>query len=181
MLTPEQEQWVNHLSDETKIKIIPFDPRAENIFNAVATRIYATIGPSTPFHHSGATSLGISGQDEIDTYIPISIENFGEYILKLTELFGQAKKIYPEDRAHFITNQDGKHVDIYLINKDAPSWTNGVIFHDYLKSHPEALERYRILKEDGSGLSVREYYRQKTEFINEILELAQKSPLSNNV
>ncbi len=43
-------------------------------------------------------------------------------------------------------------------------------FENYLKEHPQALEEYRKLKELGDGLSTREYYRRKIEFINDILE-----------
>jgi len=38
-----------------------------------------------------------------------------------------------------------------------------------LKAHPETLEEYRKMKEEGNGLSVREYYLRKTEYVNEIL------------
>jgi len=39
----------------------------------------------------------------------------------------------------------------------------------YLKENPEALERYRKLKEEAAGVNTGEYYRRKIEFINEIL------------
>jgi GrpB-like predicted nucleotidyltransferase (UPF0157 family) len=170
MITPDQQKWINHLSDESKIKIIPFDPTSQEKFEKVRSIILSSLGESTPFVHQGATSMGISGQDEIDTYIPISVDLFEEYISKLGKLFGEPRKIYPGDRAHFITKEDGKRIDVYLINKDSPSWLNGVKFQNYLSTHPDALEEYRILKEAGDGLSVREYYRRKTEFINNILE-----------
>lgn len=130
------------------------------------------LGSEVQFEHHGASSMGISGQDEIDTYIPVDVTVFDEYISKLTKVFGEPRKIYPNDRAHFIAREEGKRIDIYLINKEALSWTDGVKFENYLKTHPDALEKYRILKEEGNGLSTREYYRRKIEFINDILSQA---------
>jgi GrpB-like predicted nucleotidyltransferase (UPF0157 family) len=66
----------------------------------------------------------------------------------------------------------GKHVDIFLINAQGAGWLDGVRFENYLKTHAEALEAYRLLKEAGDGVSIREYYRRKTEFINAILKRA---------
>jgi GrpB-like predicted nucleotidyltransferase (UPF0157 family) len=43
------------------------------------------------------------------------------------------------------------------------------MFEEYLKNYPDELERYRVLKEESNGKTMREYYRRKIEFINEIL------------
>lgn len=169
MLTPEQEKWIAHLSDETKIKIVPFDPSAPEKFEKIKTKICSTLGNEVKVYHCGATCLGISGQDEIDVYIPVPEQNFNSFISPLTEMFGQPASHYPLERARFKTFVDGKHVDVFLINETSSGWINGVKFENYLRSHPEALESYRILKENGNGLSTREYYRRKIEFINYIL------------
>jgi GrpB-like predicted nucleotidyltransferase (UPF0157 family) len=97
---------------------------------------------------------------------------FDEVVLKVSNLFGEPASKCSLERARFVTGVDGKHVDVFVINKECDGWKNGVKFEDYLKSHPESLEEYRILKENGDGVSTREYYRTKIGFINEIL--AQK-------
>ncbi len=168
MITPEQEKWIAHLSDEDRVTILPFDPSAEQKFQAVRARILAALGPGTPVVHRGATSLGISGQDEIDVYIPVPEQDFNALLAPLTAAFGPPRSHYPLERARFVTIEDGKHVDIFLTNTASQGWIDGVKFDAYLRTHPEALERYRLLKEAGNGLSIREYYRRKTEFINEI-------------
>ena len=172
MLTIDQEKWVSHLSDERKIVIVPFDPTAEHKFQIVKRKIQKVLGLHIPVEHCGATSLGISGQDEIDIYIPIPPDSFHSLIDPLKTLFGEPKSLYPLERARFSTDELGKHIDVFLINNEHVGWLNGVIFEKYLKSHPQALEEYRQLKENGNGLSVREYYRRKIEFINEVLAKA---------
>lgn len=175
MLTLEQEKWIAHLSDENKISIIPFDPTAEEKFQRVKQRVQNVLGTETSVEHRGATSLGISGQDELDVYVPIPEAKFDSLVDPLKTLFGEPRSLYPLERARFVTQEGGKHVDVFLINEEHDGWKNGVKFEAYLKSHPKTLEEYRQLKENGNGLSVREYYRRKTEFINVVLAKVENS------
>ena len=171
MITLEQQKWIDHLSDKDRIVIKPYDSTTPEKFEAVKTKIKNSLGESIDVRHCGATSLGISGQDEIDVYIPVAPSKFNKLIPSLTQLFGEPRSHYPLERARFVTIENGKHVDVFLINKDSDGWLNGLKFEKYLKSHPKALEAYRKLKESGNGLSTREYYRRKIEFINQILDL----------
>jgi len=170
MLTSEQEKWISHLSDKNKIRIIPFDQTAEEKFQRVKQKIRNTLGNDTPVEHHGATSLGISGQDEIDVYIPVSSSEFNTMIHPLKTIFGEPKSLYPFERVRFAAEEDKKHIDVFLINKEHDGWKRGIAFEAHLQSHPDVLEEYRKLKENGDGMTVREYYRKKVEFINEILK-----------
>ena len=172
MLTPDQEKWIAHLSDQDRITILPFDPSAPLKFESVKQKIQAVLGSEARVEHRGATSLGISGQDEIDVYLPVPQDQFNALLAPLTAAFGRTRSHYPLERARFVTIEAGKHVDIFLINASSRGWLDGVQFEAYLKSHPAALERYCLLKEAGAGLSTRAYYRRKIEFINEILALS---------
>ena len=169
MLTKEQEKWIAHLSDDSKIKIIAFDLSSQEKFKKVKSVIQSKLGKSTRIEHRGASNLGISGQDEIDVYVPTSPETFNGFIFPLTELFGKPRSHYPLERARFATFVDEKHIDVFLINEKCSSWLNGIKFEKYLREYPEALRAYEQLKESGAGLSTREYYRRKIEFINDIL------------
>lgn len=170
MLTDKQQKWIDHLSDTDKVFIKPFDPTAAEKFEKINKIIKSNLGESINYLHCGATSMGISGQDEIDTYIPVSTEKFDKYLLLLQNIFGEPRSHYPLERARFVTEIDNKHIDIFLINQDSIGWTDGLKFEEYLKSHPKALDEYRILKESLNGVSTKEYYKNKIEFINKILE-----------
>jgi GrpB-like predicted nucleotidyltransferase (UPF0157 family) len=169
MLTKEQEKWVNHLSNDSKIKIIPFNPSCQEKFEKVKKIIQSKLGETIKVKHRGASSLGISGQDEIDVYVPVPANNFNNFINPLTELFGNPKSHYPLERVRFVTFESGKHVDIFLVNKEHKSWSDSLKFEKYLRSSPETLEEYRKLKESGNGLGTREYYQKKIEFFNDVL------------
>jgi GrpB-like predicted nucleotidyltransferase (UPF0157 family) len=169
MLTPEQEKWISHLSKVDKIKIIPFDPSCFEKFESLKKKIVSAVGFDIRVEHHGATNLKISGQDEIDVYIPVSANKFDEYVSLMKGLFGAPRSCYPLERARFVTEELGKHIDIFVINENHINWENCLRFEKYLFSNSEALDQYRALKEDASGQNVQKYYRRKIEFINEIL------------
>ena len=172
MLTPEQEEWIEKSLSDRIITIVPYDTRTEELFERVKTKIRNLLGEDVVVEHCGASSFGISGQDEIDVSIVVSKDMFDEYIPKLEKEFGPVGSRYP-DRVRFEVKEDGKKIDLRIIDADHPNYTNGKIFEQYLRENHDELERYRILKEECNDVTVKEYYRRKTEFINEILAKAK--------
>lgn len=167
MITSEQEEWINSLSDR-KVNIVPYDDIAERLFNEVKVEIHNLLGPEVKVEHVGSSSLGISGQDEIDVSIVTNRDKFDEYISKLETIFGPVQAKY-DYRVRFKAKRESKKIDLKIIDVNHPNYVEGKLFEDYLKNNPEELERYRILKEESDGQTVKEYYRRKIEFINEIL------------
>jgi GrpB-like predicted nucleotidyltransferase (UPF0157 family) len=169
MITEEQQIWLDHLNDTDKVEIFPYDETSEEKFQKVKKEIQDFLGAQYPVEHRGASSLKISGQNEIDVYLPIVAEKFNELIISMEKLYGKPKSHYPLKRARFVRFIDDKRIDIFVVNADGQGWTELVIFHDFLLSHPRELENYKLLKESLSGLSTRKYYQKKIEFINSIL------------
>lgn len=120
--------------------------------------------------HLGATSLGISGQGEIDLVIPTSLDHFAEFIEKLKKAYGDPKSFSLNSRVRFNNKIDEIDIEIVIVNQDSEGWKRNIAFDNYLKTHPKALEAYRILKESHDGIGIKDYYRKKIEFINDILE-----------
>lgn len=170
MLTPDQTKWIDSLSDR-EIFVVPYDPRTEDLFNKFKERIQRILGSEIVIEHCGASSLGISGQDEIDVSIVTDKDKFADYIPLLEVEFGPIRSQYP-DRARFEVKEEGKKIDLKIVDLNHPNYLSGKIFEEYLRNHPDDLERYRVLKEESNGMSVKEYYRRKTEFINDILARA---------
>lgn len=168
MLTPDQEKWINHLSATDKIKIIPYNPKTKEVFEKVKKEIREVLG-AVEISHRGATSLGVSGQGEIDCYIPVAENEFNRYLKTMLAYFGKARSTYPLRRAAFVKYIEEIKIEIFLINEKSDDWINGLKFENYLKNNSVALENYKKLKEGGDGLSVQNYYRRKIEFINDIL------------
>lgn len=173
MLTPQQEEWIGHLSDENIVTIVPFDSRAEGIFQELKARIQTVLGTDVPVEHRGSSSLGIAGQDEIDVYIPVEVESFPEIQRELIKLFGVPKSAYPS-RIRFSVNTDTKQIDVFLMDKTHEDWLRGVAFEDCCRTNPEVRNAYEFLKFEMNGKSVQDFYRRKIEFINEVLSSVVK-------
>lgn len=171
MLTREQEQWISHLNTIGRVEIFPYDGKAPEKFEQIKIQIQSVLGNIEVLHRR-ASSLGISGQKEIDVYIPMTVEQIEEYTPKMEVVFGKPKSVYPNERTKFLAKIDGTTIEIMLTNKDHLSWINGERFHRFLAENAEDLERYRKLKEECAGLNCQEYYRRKTEFINDIIGLS---------
>lgn len=180
MLTPEQEVWIAHLNDSDCISIYPYDPKSETIFEQVRADIFTHCSSNLTVEHHGSSALKISGQNEIDIYIPVLVSQFDNTVALLTGYFGAPKSLYPFLRARFSHSVADKKTDIFVVNKESKEWNNHITFIQYLKSHSDALERYRVLKEHSAGMSTRAYYREKVSFINEILRQAEEAPTSQS-
>lgn len=170
MLTKEQLDWINHLSSEKKVEIFPYNPETKNVFKIIKAEILSFL-PECKVYHKGSTALGISGQGEIDLYIPVSEHDFNVILSDLVEHFGKASSIYPLSRARFVKYFNNIKIEIFLINQDGDDWKNSEKFEFYLKNNKKYLKEYERLKQEYNGFSVREYYKNKIEFINKILNI----------
>ncbi len=173
MITESQRQWLEHLPNNDQIVIKPFDPESPKIFEEVKEEVVKALG-EVRVEHRGASALGISGQDEIDIYVPVAPNNFNSTVTKMSTAFGEPKSNYPLVRARFHLDSYGKNIDVFVINEKDSGWVDSEIFTNWLLTHADTLEEYRKLKESGEGLSTREYYTKKIEFINKIIEISKK-------
>lgn len=169
MITKSQKNWLEHLSDSDKIIIKPYDPKSPEIFEEVKEKVIGCLGEKFKILHRGASYLKISGQDEIDIYVPVSRSLFDQTVSAMKQTFGEPRSLYPLKRARFRMTGYKKHIDVFVINKEDKSWIDSEEFTSYLLSKPQVLEEYRALKEFGNGLSVKAYYTRKNEFINRVL------------
>ncbi|HUD44133.1 MAG TPA: GrpB family protein [Patescibacteria group bacterium] len=172
MLREDQKKWLSHLSDTNIVKVIPYDPNAKVRFQNFKTELQHVLGKDVTIVHRGASSLGISGQGELDIYVPVPPSMFDTALEQLTIAFGEPGSVSAINRARFNIKREGGKIEIHLVNQDAQVWKENTIFFNYLQTHPDALSKYEQLKEHASGASTREYYRRKIEFINEILTQA---------
>lgn len=172
MLTKADIKWLNHLSNSKKVKIVPYNPKLKEVFEKQKREILAILGQNVEVLHRGASGMGISGQNEIDLFIPVSLDFFDEIVNKLKKIYENPKSFYPKQRVRFNRQQDKTTIEVFVVNKDSKNWKRSTAFEDYLKSHQGALEAYGKLKESNNGIGIKEYYRQKMEFTNDIIDKA---------
>lgn len=170
MITKEQEPWLKTLSDTDKVIVSPYNPKSPEVFSKIKKEIIENIGKGADIQLRGSSALKISGQGELDIYLPTDLTKFNLRIKQLVKIFGEPKSIYPLERARFITFVDGIKAEIFVINKDDAGWLNCLKFEQKLKDNPELLNKYQAIKEECNGLSTREYYRKKLSFLNKVLQ-----------
>lgn len=172
MLTKADINWLNHLSNSKKVKIVPYNPIVKKIFNKQKREILDILGQDVEVLHCGASGMGISGQDEIDLVIPLSLDLFDAITAKLKKVYGSPNSFYPNQRVRFNRQQGDKKIEVFIVNQDSERWKRSTAFANYLKKHPESLEAYKKLKEASDGVGIKEYYRRKLEFANDIIAKA---------
>lgn len=148
--------------------IVPYNPKTKDIFKIIKTDLQKILG-NVRILHRGSTNLKISGQGEIDLYIPITRKRFNTYVNKLTNHLGEPGSVYALKRARFVKYVDDIKIEIFVINKNDSGWKESIQFERYLKNNPKALQEYEILKLKADGSSLREYYTAKTMFINKVI------------
>ena len=173
MITPEQERWLANQSDTDRVKIYPPDLKAGEKFEQIKKIIQSALGENINVVHKGATSLGISGQGELDIYIPVLPEKFNFIVSSVENIFGKPRSLYPLERARFVTYVENTKAEVFVINEEGKGWINSSKFEEYVRQNPKTLNAYQKLKEEGEGLSTQKYYRRKIEFINDILANSQ--------
>jgi len=173
MFTRVQQEWLDHLSDTEKIIIIPYNPKTKDVFKLIKDELIKILG-SVRILHRGSTGMKISGQGEIDLYIPVCKKDFDNTVSKLSNYLDAPRSVYKLKRAKFIQYRDDIKIEIFVINKNDSDWKMSIQFEKYLKNHPKALSEYEIIKTKANGLSVREYYTLKTDFLNKILKECDK-------
>ena len=169
MLTPEIEAWLSTLPNDKVVTILPFDPTAEEKYQKVKQQIQNVLGEGISVVHRGSTSLGISGQSEIDIYVPSEPSEFDALHKKLVSVLGKPHSILPLQRIRWSLFVDGKRADVFLSNVRHSDWIEGVAFECICKTTPHVLRAYEKLKQESNGWTVQDFYRKKAQFIDAVL------------
>jgi len=157
----------------TKMRVVPYNPETKKVFKIIKSDLIKVLG-KTRISHRGSTNLRISGQGEIDLYIPVAKKAFNTQLEKLTSYLGKPGSVYPLKRVRFIKYIDDVKIEIFLVNKNDFAWKESVAFEKYLKHNNKALLEYENIKSKCNGFSEKDYYTQKIIFINKILSLSKR-------
>ena len=128
------------------VTIHPYDPgwvaRYEQAQQAIEQ---ALAGLDVSIEHIGSTSVpGLGARNGID--IQIGVRNPADLAVCVERLrqdgfgFHHARPGY----AHL----SGKGCKLHVMPVDSEGWTEMLVFRDYLRQHPEAMDAYHRLKQD---------------------------------
>jgi GrpB-like predicted nucleotidyltransferase (UPF0157 family) len=162
-----------------RVVVLPYDPRWAADFVAIKGEITDALGDLlTDIHHVGSTSVeGLSAKPCIDldvvikdsSYLPLVIEGLsdigyiheGDLGIKGREAFRYT------DKPHLMTHH------LYVCPQDSEELRRHLVFRDFLRSSPEAREKYQRVKERAAAQypdDIDGYMRAKSACIEELYE-----------
>ena len=145
-------------------------PRAERVFLAVCARL-ADLLPAAVVEHVGATSIpGAVTKGDLDLVVCVSDSGFETAIAILKRTFDiRQPENWTESFASF--GDDTKYdlpLGIQLVIRGSES-DSLIYFRDYLRTHPEALAEYNLLKVQHAAETANDYWKAKDAFIAKIM------------
>ena len=169
------------MSDISHTEILPYQPSWNEKFQTEKARILEVFGDkSIKIEHIGSSSVeGLSSKPIID--IAVLVENHEEadsFIEPLSQLGYRFDKENSSNERHLFRKGEPTEFHLSIAYADRGGfWDRQILFRDYLRRHPEALEEYAELKanllqkhpDGGDG-----YINGKSGFIQNVLKLAKE-------
>lgn len=160
----------------------PYNPIFPELFEKEKERLSKHITGEYRIEHVGSTAVpGVGGKGIIDIYVVASnedIDRISEEVLSSGYLY---RPRVSEDQHvfHRIDLPDPiegtRRYHIHINNYDAEDFIHAIKFRDYLRKHPEDVEKYAEIKKkaaDQANQDKDKYMDIKTPVIQEILRKA---------
>lgn len=166
------------------VRLVPYDPGWVGLFEEEKARLSSALGNrALDIQHVGSTAIpGGIAKPIID--ISIAVESFeaGFACVKpMEELgYGYAGENGIPRRHYFVKRNPATTHHIHMFEITSNHWHDHLLFRDYMRSHPEAVQAYTHLKHQllEQFPANREAYTEgKAEFIRGIIEKASDSKL----
>jgi GrpB-like predicted nucleotidyltransferase (UPF0157 family) len=172
------------MSTESRIEIVPYDPRWPAAFETEASRLRGALDAlALRIEHNGSTAVpGLSAKPIIDIQVSVArLEPLAAFAAKLASV-GYVHVPHPDDSFcpffHRPLQWPHSH-HVHLVERGGREERRTLAFRDYLRDHVEAAREYEELKRAlaaqiaGADRESREQYTQaKSDFIERVVALA---------
>lgn len=167
MVTKDEEDFLSKQKDRI-VSVKPFNPNCRKVSQDIIKKILS-VSPDANVRHLGASSLGLSGQNDVDLYVLSKPEDFDKYLPGLIKLFSETVwRKYDSNAWKF--KQDGIEVELYLTDPTSKPMKRQLGVYEALKSNRTLQKEYEALKEKFNGKSWLEMQKAKYEFYHKILD-----------
>lgn len=160
------------------IRIVDYDPAWPDLFRRRSEAIAALCDHLADIQHIGSTAVpGLCAKPKLDIDAVLFTHDKRQIVTERLKQDGYAfhGDPYGDDRWTFTKDEAFCGTRLYLCLSGNSAHRDRLLFRDYLRSHPEAAERYGILKRklasDANGDWGR-YTPLKSDFVAEILRHA---------
>ena len=163
-----------------RVVVVPYDEKWESAFEEIKNEIRSVIGDRIlGIEHIGSTSVkGLSAKPCID--IDVIIKDYSAFTAVVDGLkaigYIHEGTLGIKDREAF-QYTDKPHLmmhHLYVCPQDSEELHRHITFRDYLRSNPEAAEKYSLVKEKAAELfpnDIDRYIEYKTPCIEELYSM----------
>lgn len=171
--------WRNYMKT-THVKVLPYDPQWKSEFEKIKKELESVIGDDViSIEHVGSTAVaGLSSKPCID--IDVVIKDYtvlDKIILQLKTIGyihegdlgikGREAFCY-ENKPHLLPHH------LYVCPENSRELHRHTVFRDYLRTHPEAVHKYSVVKEQAAYLypeNIEKYMEYKSSCIEALYKL----------
>lgn len=157
----------------------PYNDNFPHLFEKEKNRIAQFLSGDYKIEHIGSTAVpGLGGKGIIDIMIAVSKQNVKEYSKNLQKVgYNYVEQSHIEQRLFHWQDlhDDIEHLRRYHVHvtyPDSSDWKNAIAFRDYLRTHPDDLNRYAVMKQkaaEEANENTEMYMKLKSDVIKEIL------------
>lgn len=160
-----------------KVIVVPYDPQWQKNFARIHTELADALGPlALRIEHVGSTSVpGLAAKPIIDIDVVIQDYSVFPEVVKALSRIGYAHEGDLGISCREAFRYEGKpHLQkhhLYVCPADSPELHRHITFRNYLRSHPEAAQRYGEEKEKAALLypdDIDAYIQHKSPCIEKI-------------
>ena len=161
------------------VVVVPYDENWKQAFEDIKRELEVALGNlALRIEHVGSTSVeGLSAKPIIDIDVVIRDSSMLGTVIEALEKIDYRHEGDQGIPGREAFNYDGKeHLmkhHLYVCAEDAAELKRHLAFRDYLRSHPDDVEEYSRVKEEGAKLypyDIDKYIEHKSPFIESIYE-----------
>ena len=163
-----------------KVVVVPYDCGWKNDFEKIKAEIESAIGDLiVGVEHVGSTSVeGLSAKPCIDIDVVIKDYRVFEAVVKKLGAIGYIHEgdlgIKDREAFKYLDKPHLRKHHLYVCPVYSEELRRHTVFRDFLKSHPEAVEKYSRVKEIGADLfpnDIDKYIEYKAPCIKELYKI----------
>ncbi|MCR5848064.1 MAG: GrpB family protein [Lachnospiraceae bacterium] len=161
------------------VVVVPYDENWKQAFEDIKRELEVALGNlALRIEHVGSTSVeGLSAKPIIDIDVVIRDSSMLGTVIEALEKIDYRHEGDQGIPGREVFKYDGKeHLmkhHLYVCAEDAAELKRHLAFRDYLRSHPDDVEEYSRVKEEGAKLytyDIDKYIEHKSPFIESIYE-----------
>ena len=159
------------------VVVLPFDEQWKQDFLDIKDELTSALGQlAMRIEHVGSTSVeGLSAKPIIDIDVVIKDYSVFDEVVSALDSIGYRHEGDLGIAGRETFKYDGKeHLrkhHLYVCPEDSPELKRHIAFRDYLRTHPDAVQEYSRIKEEGASLypyDIDRYIEHKAPFIENI-------------